>query len=77
MSLEFYCRWSSTVTYKEIFKNYLEYWGSIVSVEFFRLWSSTIAIPFWRAFKVQGFPPAISSDLFVCDVYLIIHSRES
>jgi hypothetical protein len=22
MSLEFYCRWSSTVAYKEIFKNY-------------------------------------------------------
>jgi hypothetical protein len=40
MSLEFYCRWSSTVTYKEIFKNYLEYWGSIVggvllSLEFY------------------------------------------
>ncbi len=30
MSLEFYCRWSSTVAYKEIFKNYLKYWGSIV-----------------------------------------------
>jgi hypothetical protein len=29
MSLEFYCRWSSTVAYKEIFKNYLKYWGSI------------------------------------------------
>jgi hypothetical protein len=30
MSLEFYCRWCSTVAYKEIFKNYLKYWGSIV-----------------------------------------------
>jgi hypothetical protein len=30
MSLEFCCRWSSTVAYKDIFKNYLKYWGSIV-----------------------------------------------
>ncbi len=39
MSLDFYCRWSSTVAYKEIFKNYLKYWGSIVggvpSLEFY------------------------------------------
>jgi hypothetical protein len=32
------------VAYKEIFTNYLKYWGSIVgdSVEFFCLWSSTV-----------------------------------
>ncbi len=30
MSLEFYCRWSSTVAYKEILKNHLKYWGPIV-----------------------------------------------
>jgi hypothetical protein len=30
MSLEFHCRWSSTVAYKEIFKNYSKYWGSFV-----------------------------------------------
>ncbi len=41
MSLEFYCRWSSTaVAYKEFFNNYLKYWGSIVggvllSLEFY------------------------------------------
>jgi hypothetical protein len=41
MSLEFYCRWSSTaVAYKDIFNNYLKYWGSIVggvllSLEFY------------------------------------------
>jgi hypothetical protein len=40
MSLDFYCRWSSTVAYKEFFLNYLKYWGSIVggvllSLEFY------------------------------------------
>jgi hypothetical protein len=30
LSLEFYFRWSSIVAYKEIFKNYLKYWDSIV-----------------------------------------------
>jgi hypothetical protein len=30
MSLEFHCRWSSTVAYKEIFKNYSKYWSSFV-----------------------------------------------
>jgi hypothetical protein len=30
MSLKFYCRWSSTVAYKDILRNYLKYWGSIV-----------------------------------------------
>jgi hypothetical protein len=30
MSLEFHCRWSSTVAYKEIFKNYSKYLGSFV-----------------------------------------------
>ncbi len=53
MSLEFYYHWSSTVAYKEIFKNYLKYWGSIVSgvflsLEFFCLWSSAVAIPIFR-----------------------------
>jgi hypothetical protein len=42
MSLEFYFRWSSTVAFKEIFKIYLKYWGS---VEFFCLWSSTVSNP--------------------------------
>jgi hypothetical protein len=37
---EFYCRWSSTVAYKEFLKNYLNYCGSIVggvllSLEFY------------------------------------------
>ena len=30
MSLEFDCRWSSTVANKEICQNYFKYWGSIV-----------------------------------------------
>jgi hypothetical protein len=30
LSLDFYCRLSSTVAYKEIVRNYLKYSGSIV-----------------------------------------------
>jgi hypothetical protein len=40
MSLELYCRWSSTVAYKDIFQNYLKYWSSM----FYCRWSSTVAM---------------------------------
>jgi hypothetical protein len=46
--LEFYCRWSSTVACKVIFKHYLKYWGSTVGGVFcFCVFvrSSTVAIP--------------------------------
>jgi hypothetical protein len=48
MSLEFYCRWSSTVAYKEIFLNDFKYWGSIVggvllSFEFYGRLTAEIA----------------------------------
>jgi hypothetical protein len=48
MSLEFYCRWSSTVAYREIFLNYFKYWGSIVggvllSLEFYGHLTAEIA----------------------------------
>jgi hypothetical protein len=39
MSLELYCRWSSTVAYKDIFRNYLKYWSSIVAIPFCRFFS--------------------------------------
>jgi hypothetical protein len=40
MSLEFYCRWSSTVEFLYIFKKYLKNWGSnvvgvLLSLEFY------------------------------------------
>ena len=51
MSLEFYCRWGSTVEFLYIFKKYLKNWGyNVVGVlrflEFFCLRSSTVSIPY-------------------------------
>jgi hypothetical protein len=37
MSLEFSCRWSSTVAYKDIFINNLKNWGSFVGGVFLSL----------------------------------------
>jgi hypothetical protein len=50
MSLEFYCRWGSTVEILYIFKKYFLKWGSnVVGVlrflELFCLLSSTVSIP--------------------------------
>ena len=50
MSLEFYCRWGSTIECNQNFLKYLKNWGSnVVGVllffEFFCLWSSTVSIP--------------------------------
>jgi hypothetical protein len=46
MSLEFY-----TVACKEIFKNYLKYWGSIVGGVLLSLEFYTVAIPFIKKKK--------------------------
>ena len=50
MSLEFYCRWGSTVEFFYILKKYLKNWGSnvvgfLLYLEFFCLWNSTVCIP--------------------------------
>jgi hypothetical protein len=55
MSLEFDCRWSSTVANKEICQNYFKYWGSIVGGVLLTLEFCGDNVDFICGFCLSGF----------------------
>jgi hypothetical protein len=70
MSLEFDCRWSSTVANKEICQNYFKYWGSIVGGVLLTLEFCGDNVDFICGFCLSGFfffvPGLLDQIVFFC-----------